>query len=45
MKIVIIWARFGPYHLARLEGAAVYGKSHGLVVEGIEVARDDDVYE
>lgn len=37
MKTAIIWQRFGPYHLARLEGAALSMQD----VCGIEVAGQD----
>lgn len=45
MKIAIIWQRFGPYHLARLQGAAVYGAAYGSEVVGVEIARNDSDYD
>lgn len=45
MKIAVIWARFGPYHLARLRGAAEVGASHGVSIVGIEVAQSDSIYD
>lgn len=44
MKIVVIWARFGPYHLARLKAAGRRFASEGLRVVGLEVARNDNTY-
>jgi glycosyltransferase involved in cell wall biosynthesis len=40
--VAILWQRFGPYHLARLEGAAHALASSGRQVIGIEVATRDD---
>jgi 1,2-diacylglycerol 3-alpha-glucosyltransferase len=45
MKIAIIWARFGPYHLARLRGAAEVAASRGASIVGIEIAQSDAIYE
>lgn len=44
MKIAVIWARFGPYHIARLTGAARAAAASGARVIGIEVARRDAIY-
>jgi len=44
MRIAVIWSRFGPYHVARLRGAAAVAARHGVEVFGIEVARTDAVY-
>ena len=45
MKLAVIWSRFGPYHLARLAGAASAGVPLGIQVVGIEVASKDGQYE
>ncbi len=45
MRIVVIWQRFGPYHLARLQGAAEVGALHGAEIIGLEVARNDADYD
>jgi glycosyltransferase involved in cell wall biosynthesis len=44
MKIAVLWSRFGPYHLARLRGAADAAVSCGATVTGIEVAATDQDY-
>lgn len=44
MTIAILWSRFGPYHLARLRGAALAGAGCGLAVLGLEVASTDRQY-
>jgi glycosyltransferase involved in cell wall biosynthesis len=41
MKIAVIWARFGPYHLARLRGLADCGAAVGHAVVGLEIAQQD----
>lgn len=41
----MLWSRFGPYHLARLEGARSVGDERGVDIIGIEVAGEDGVYE
>jgi glycosyltransferase involved in cell wall biosynthesis len=41
MTIVVMWARFGPYHMARLRGLA----AAGVRVVGLEVCRSDAVYD
>ncbi len=41
-SVVVIWQRFGPYHLARLEGAANVLASSGTRVVGLEVAAQDE---
>lgn len=40
-SIAVLWMRFGPYHLARLRGAAERAARDGAVVHGIEVAGVD----
>jgi glycosyltransferase involved in cell wall biosynthesis len=40
--VVVIWQRFGPYHLARLRGAADVLRTGGWQVVGIEVAEEDE---
>lgn len=39
--VAIVWQRFGPYHLARLNGAADALRRNGWQVVGIEVASTD----
>lgn len=43
-RVAVIWQRFGPYHLARLKGAAEALAEHGVEVHGIEIAREDPEY-
>jgi len=45
LKLAVIWSRFGPYHLARLAGAARAGAASGVEVVGIEIAAKDSQYE
>jgi len=45
MKIAVIWSRFGPYHVARLRGAAGVAAQHSARIYGIEIARRDANYE
>ncbi|MEJ5310872.1 MAG: glycosyltransferase [Anaerolineae bacterium] len=42
--IAIIYARFGPYHIARLNGAQAVLSPEGWQVFGIEVVPDDRFY-
>lgn len=42
--VAIIWSRFGPYHLARLDGAGNVLAEHGFSVTGIEVAGTDTMH-
>jgi 1,2-diacylglycerol 3-alpha-glucosyltransferase len=42
-RIAVIWSRFGPYHLARLRGAARKGRDLAEIV-GIEIADTDAEY-
>lgn len=42
--VAIMWARYGPYHCARLRGASAVLEETGFRVLGIEVARDDSDY-
>ena len=44
-RVAIIWTRFGPYHLARLCGAAEAGAQHKAEIHGIEIAEKDSIYE
>ncbi len=44
-KVAIIWSRFGPYHLARLRGAAEAGAQINAELHGIEAAERDSIYE
>lgn len=43
-KVVVIFARFGPYHLARLEGAGGVLARKGIETVGVEIAGTDDTY-
>jgi len=43
-RVAVVWQRFGPYHLARLRGAAEVLEEHGVEVHGIEIAREDPEY-
>lgn len=45
MHCAVIWARFGPYHLARLKAASAALAAHGGTVIGVEVARSDATYD
>lgn len=40
--VVVIWQRFGPYHLARLRGAADVLSTYGWQVAGLEIAEGDE---
>jgi 1,2-diacylglycerol 3-alpha-glucosyltransferase len=41
VRVAILWARFGAYHLARLKAAAEAGGAAGAEVFGIEIAQRD----
>jgi 1,2-diacylglycerol 3-alpha-glucosyltransferase len=41
MKVVLLYNRFGPYHLARLKYTQQHFKSLGWQLEGLEVAKED----
>ena len=43
--VAVLFERFGPYHKARLESTGVYLKQNNWSVLGVELARDDNVYE
>ena len=45
IKVMVLWSRFGPYHLARLRGAASIAGSYGHQVVGLEIARDTRTYD
>lgn len=45
VKIAVIWARFGAYHLARFESLRCLLRSQGGDAFGIEVASSDAIYE
>lgn len=45
MKIGLLWARYGPYHLARLKGAVRAARERGYSIQGLELASSDDIYE
>jgi hypothetical protein len=40
--VAILWQRFGPYHLARLQAAERALRAHGWSVVGLEVAGADE---
>ena len=42
--VAVIWPRFGPYHVARLEVASRTLAENGWRVVGVEIARTDDTY-
>lgn len=42
--IIVLWPRFGPYHIARLEATARRFAREGWNVVGLEVALTDDTY-
>ncbi len=42
--ILLIWANFGPYHLARLAAAQDAGRLAGLEVGGLELAARETAY-
>ncbi|WP_414550967.1 glycosyltransferase family 4 protein [Anabaena sp. CCY 0017] len=44
LKIAILFANYGPYHIARLASAYHTGKSRGCNVFGIELARSEVEY-
>ena len=44
-RVCVIWPRFGPYHLARLNGAHRRLRASGAEVVGLEVASRDATYE
>ncbi|AHJ28644.1 glycosyltransferase [Nodularia spumigena CS-584] len=44
LKIAILFANYGPYHLARVASAYQAGKSRGWNVFGIELARSGEEY-
>ena len=44
LKIAVLWARFGPYHLARLRGAVDVANRSGGAILPIQVAGTDSVY-
>ena len=44
MTACVLWARFGPYHIARLAAAHGYFASRGDAIVGLEVAGDDATY-
>ena len=43
-RLLLLWANFGPYHLARLEAAHRVGKLLGWQVGGLELAGRQIVY-
>jgi glycosyltransferase involved in cell wall biosynthesis len=43
-RIAVVWARFGPYHVARLRATAALAGRDGGEIAGIEVASSDGIY-
>jgi len=43
-RVAVLWSRFGPYHLARLEAAGAAFSRRGGELFGIEIARKDSAY-
>ena len=43
--VCVLWARFGPYHLARLEALHSVLAAHGVRLVGLEASREDTTYE
>lgn len=43
-KIVLLWPRFGPYHIARLSAAQKAFSERGMKVIGVEIATKDSAY-
>ena len=44
MTVAVLWAQFGPYHLARLEAAARVGRASDGRIVGVEVCGTDRAY-
>ena len=44
-SVVLIWSRFGPYHMARIRAAASRLMTHGMTVHAIQVTSTDAVYD
>lgn len=44
LRTAVLWARFGPYHLARLDAAHDLMRAHGEELVGIETASRDGIY-
>lgn len=44
MRLAILFANYGPYHLARLAAAAQHGREKGLRVVGLEWAGRENIY-
>jgi glycosyltransferase involved in cell wall biosynthesis len=43
-KIFLIFANFGPYHLARLDATRREALNHGVEVWGLELAGNEEIY-
>ena len=44
-RICVMWPRFGPYHLARLDACERVLGPRGIEVVGLETASNDDLYD
>jgi 1,2-diacylglycerol 3-alpha-glucosyltransferase len=44
MRLALVFARFGPYHVARLRGAIEASHTYGYEVHGLEMAHTDGYY-
>ena len=43
-SLCVLWARFGPYHLARLQALHATLGRHGIRLTGLETSRTDETY-
>lgn len=43
-RVCVLWARFGPYHLARLRALHAHLDARGVELVGLETAREDATY-
>ena len=44
-RMAVLFQRFGPYHVARLEGAGRFAAERGAEIVGVEIARTDKTYD
>ncbi|HPC93813.1 MAG TPA: glycosyltransferase [Sedimentisphaerales bacterium] len=45
MRVVVMWPRFGPYHLARLNAADMQFQEHDAKLLALETARSEATYQ
>ena len=43
-KIFLLFANFGPYHLARFDATRREALNHGVEVWGLELAGNEEIY-